>query len=394
MTQTYPQKAAAGSPVHAHWSAVFSIALSVVSLVTAELLPISLLTPIATDLGISEGMAGQAVSATSIMGMIASLFIAAACRRLDRRLVLMGFTLISIASNVMVAAAPDYTVLLIGRLLLGISLGGFWSMAAAVSMRLVHKSLIPKALSVIFGGVSVAMAVATPLGTWLGDVAGWRGVFLVTAALGIITLVWQYSVFPSMKPAGQTRLSILFGLLKRPQIRLAMAGMVGVFGGHFAFFTYLRPLLENVAHFSVSGVSAILLGFGIANILGTAASGMMLRRSLKGTLLFMPLILALMAAVLVRFGESQPVTAILVTLWGFVFGAVPVAWTTWLTYAVPDETESGGGLQVASIQLAITAGATLGGLLLDAHGTLGTVTGSGIILLLAAGLIGFMRCKS
>lgn len=394
MTQTYPQKAAAEAPVHAHWSAVFSIALSVVSLVTAELLPISLLTPIATDLGISEGMAGQAVSATSIMGMIASLFIAAACRSLDRRLVLMGFTLISIASNVLVAAAPDYTVLLIGRLLLGISLGGFWSMAAAVSMRLVHKSLIPKALSVIFGGVSVAMAVATPLGTWLGDAMGWRGVFLVTAALGIITLVWQYRVFPSMKPAGQTRLSTLFGLLKRPQIRLAMAGMVGVFGGHFAFFTYLRPLLENVAHFSVSGVSAILLGFGIANILGTAASGMMLRRSLKGTLLVMPLILALMAAVLVRFGESQPVTAIMVTLWGFVFGAVPVAWTTWLTRAVPDETESGGGLQVASIQLAITAGATLGGLLLDAHGTLGTVTGSGIILLLAAGLIGFMRCKS
>ncbi|MFO6299667.1 MFS transporter [Rahnella selenatireducens] len=393
MTQTYPQKAAE-SPVHAHWSAVFSIALSVVSLVTAEILPVSLLTPIATDLGISEGMAGQAVSATSIMGMIASLFIAAACRRVDRRLVLLGFTLISIASNVIVAAAPDYTVLLIGRLLLGISLGGFWSMAAAVSMRLVHKSLIPKALSVIFGGVSVAMAVATPLGTWLSAVTGWRGVFLVTAALGIITFVWQYSVFPSMKPAGQTRLSTLFGLLKRPQIRLAMAGMVGVFGGHFAFFTYLRPLLENVSHFNVSGVSAILLGFGIANILGTAASGMMLRRSLKGTLLFMPLILALMAAVLVRFGESQPVTAILVTLWGFVFGAVPVAWTTWLTYAVPDETESGGGLQVASIQLAITAGATLGGLLLDAHGTLGTVTGSGIILLLSAGLIGFMRCKS
>lgn len=394
MTQTFPQKAAAGSPDHAHWSAVFSIALSVVSLVTAELLPISLLTPLAADLGISEGMAGQAVSATSIMGMIASLFIAAACRRLDRRLVLMGFTLISIASNVLVAAAPDYVVLLIGRLLLGVSLGGFWSMAAAVSMRLVHKSLIPKALSVIFGGVSVAMAVATPLGTWLGDAIGWRGVFLITAALGIITFVWQYRVFPSMKPAGQTRLSTLFGLLKRPQIRLAMAGMVGVFGGHFAFFTYLRPLLENVAHFSVSGVSAILLGFGIANILGTAASGMMLRRSLKGTLLFMPLIMALMAAILVRFGESQPVTAILVTLWGFVFGAVPVAWTTWLTHAVPDETESGGGLQVASIQLAITAGATLGGVLLDAHGTLGTVTGSGIILLLAAGLIGFMRCKS
>jgi len=293
-----------------------------------------------------------------------------------------------------VAAAPDYAVLLIGRLLLGVSLGGFWSMAAAVSMRLVHKSLIPKALSVIFGGVSVAMAVATPLGTWLGDAIGWRGVFLITAALGIITFVWQYRVFPSMKPAGQTRLSTLFGLLKRPQIRLAMAGMVGVFGGHFAFFTYLRPLLENVAHFSVSGISAILLGFGIANILGTAASGMMLRRSLKGTLLFMPLIMALMAAILVRFGESQPVTAILVTLWGFVFGAVPVAWTTWLTHAVPDETESGGGLQVASIQLAITAGATLGGVLLDAHGTLGTVTGSGIILLLAAGLIGFMRCKS
>ena len=109
----------------------------VTCLVGAELLPISLLSPMAADLQVSPGMAGQAISVTSIAGVIASLFAAIASRRLDRRLVLMVFTLLFIASNVIVGMASSYPMLLAGRLLLGLALGGFWSMAAAISMRLV-----------------------------------------------------------------------------------------------------------------------------------------------------------------------------------------------------------------------------------------------------------------
>lgn len=374
-------------PSEAKWNAVFSLSFSVICLVTAELLPISLLTPIASALEISEGIAGQAVSATSIVGMVASLFIAAATRRIDRRLVLLMFTVLFIVSNALVSAASNYSLLLVGRMILGIALGGFWSMAAAVSMRLVPISQIPKALSIVFGGVSIAMAIAAPVGTYLGGIIGWRGVFVSATALGIVSLIWQCRVLPNMKPQGQASLGSLFSLLKRPQIGLGMLGMILVFGGHFAFFTYLRPFLETVSGFGINGVSSLLLGFGIANIVGTYFSGSMLRKSLLFTLSMVPLVMSILAFALVAMGHVSVIVATLIIVWGFLYGVVPVAWTTWLTTAIPDETESGGGLQVAAIQLAITVGAVFGGILWDDNGAFGAIIGSGSTLIFAAVLI-------
>ncbi|AVF37993.1 MFS transporter [Rahnella sikkimica] len=373
--------------VTAKWGAVFSLSFSVISLVTAELLPISLLTPVASALHVSEGMAGQAVSATSLVGMISSLFIASATRRLDRRLVMLMFMVFFIASNALVSMATDFTMLIVGRVILGVALGGFWSMAAAITMRLVPAAQIPQALSVIFGGVSVAMAVSAPVGTWLGSIIGWRGVFASVAILGVVGFAWQYRVLPAMKPSGQSKISTLFSLLKKPQIGMGMLGMALVFGGHFAFFTYLRPSLENVSGFGVNGVSTLLFGFGIASIAGTSFAGYMMRRNLRLILALVPLCMSVLAFAFIFTGHVTPLVSLWVVMWGFLFGAVPVAWTTWLTDAVPDETESGGGLQVAAIQLAITAGAGLGGILMDSAGAYGPIAGSGIILLIASLLI-------
>lgn len=373
--------------VKPQWSAIFSLSFSVLCLVTAELLPVSLLTPIASALNVSEGMAGQAVTATSIAGTLASLFIAAATRRLDRRQVLMMFSLLFIASNVLVSLSSHYSTLIVGRVLLGVSLGGFWSMAAAIAMRLVPAANIPRALSIIFGGVSIAMAIAAPLGTWLGGMIGWRSVFAAAAFLGLIGLIWQWRVLPVMKPESQSSLATLLGLLKRPQIAAGMLGMALVFGGHFAFFTYLRPYLEHAVGFGVKGVSTLLFCFGVANIAGTSFAGQMLRYSLRLTLTLVPLLMAFLAVALVSVGQSTVGVSALVMMWGFLFGAVPVAWSTWLTRAVPDEAESGGGLQVAAIQLAITAGAGLGGILIDHSGADGAIIGSAITLMAATVVI-------
>ncbi|MDX5431977.1 MAG: MFS transporter, partial [Halomonas sp.] len=113
------------------WGAVISMALGVFGLVTAEFLPASLLTPMAADLGVTEGMAGQAVTVTAAVALLTSLLISTATRRIDRRHVLLGFSMLLVASNLMVAFAPNLTVLLIGRVLLGMALGGFWTMSIA-----------------------------------------------------------------------------------------------------------------------------------------------------------------------------------------------------------------------------------------------------------------------
>src|SRR4051812_18315355 len=132
------------------WNAVFAVSLGVSGLIISEFLPVSLLTPMAKDLSITEGVAGQAISVTAVIAMIASLLIAVITQRLNRRWVLLTFCVLQITSNLLVAYAPNFALLLLGQVLLGIGLGGFWGMAAATAMRLVPESLVPKALSLIF----------------------------------------------------------------------------------------------------------------------------------------------------------------------------------------------------------------------------------------------------
>lgn len=142
-----------------------------------------------------------------------------------------------------------------------------------------------------------------------------------------------------------------------------------------------------------NGLSAMLLGFGVANFVGTSLSGLLLQRSLRMTLLLMPLAMGGIGLVLAATGTLPWIAAVLVALWGMAFGAVPVAWSTWLTRVVPDEAESGGGLIVAAVQLAITVGAAAGGVVFDAGGAHGVFAASAMLLLGAALVVfrGFWR---
>lgn len=370
------------------WGAVISMTLGVFGLVTAEFLPASLLTPMAADLGISEGLAGQAVTATAVVALVTSLLVVAATRRIDRRLVLLAFSILLIISNLLVAFAPDLPFLIAGRVLLGVALGGFWSMSAAVMMRLVPAALIPKALSIMFSGVSAATVLAAPVGSYLGDIVGWRSVFLIATALGVLTLIVQFATLPALAPAGSARLRTLIDVLRRPGVGLGMIAIALVFTGHFALFTYVRPFLETVTGVGISAVSGILLGFGIANFLGTYLGGLLLSWNMRLTLTIMPLVMGLLGLGLAFSGAAPVADAALVALWGLAFGAVPVAWSTWITRTVPDEAETGGGLIVAAVQLAIATGAGVGGAVFDVSGAAGVFALGGIVLLVAAALIG------
>jgi DHA1 family purine ribonucleoside efflux pump-like MFS transporter len=369
------------------WGAVFSLTLGVFGLVTAEFLPASLLTPMAATLGVTEGLAGQAVTATAAVAMVTSLLIATLTRNIDRRRVLLAFSALLIASNLLVAYAPSLATVLAGRVLLGIAIGGFWTMSAATAMRLVPEAMVPRALSLMFSGVSLATIAAAPLGSYFGALIGWRQVFVLAVGLGVLSLLWQLATLPRMPPKGGTSLRTLIDVLQRPGMGRGMLACLLVFTGHFAFFTYLRPFLEGVTGMGINGLSAILLGFGVANFLGTSLASILLERSLRLTLLAMPLLMALIGFALVMLGRVPVAHAMLVSLWGMAFGAVPVAWSTWITRTVPDEAESGGGLIVAAVQLAITLGAAAGGAIFDMSGAKGVFAASALILVAATLLI-------
>lgn len=383
-TMDEPDIAGAQRPA---WGAVISMSLGVFGLVGAEFLPASLLTPMASDLGVTEGMAGQAVTATAAVALVTSLLISVVTRNLDRRLVLLAFTTLLISSNLLVAFAPNLPLLLAGRILLGVALGGFWTLSAATMMRLVPEEYIPRALSIMFSGVSAATVFAAPVGSYLGDVAGWRNVFLAAALLGAVVLVFQLATLPSLPPRGHSRFGTLVEVLRRPIVGRAMLAILLVFTGHFAFFTYIRPFLETVTGVDATGISGILLGFGIASFVGNYLGGILLERSMRLTLAIAPLVMSAIALTLAFTGGSMVTDTAMVVLWGLAFGAVPVAWSTWITRAVPDEAESAGGLFVATINFAIAVGAAGGGAIFDWSSAQTVFLASGVVLILAASTI-------
>ncbi|MBU9218033.1 MFS transporter [Burkholderia gladioli] len=379
-----PTSSATVIPVErAAWSAVYALALGVFGLVTAEFLPASLLTPLAASLGITEGTAGQAVTVTAAVALVTSLLIAVLTRGIDRRRVLLAFSVLLVISNLLVASAGSFLAILLGRVLLGIALGGFWTMSAATAMRLVPTAMVPRALSIIFSGVAVATIAAAPLGSYFGHLIGWRNVFYAAAAIGALALAAQFATLPSMAPNGTTRLRTLLDVLRRPTVGIGMFAVTLVFSGHFAFFTYLRPFLEDVAGVGVNALSAILLGYGVANFLFTPVAGRALERGLRPMMIAMPALMVVLGAALALFGRLTALDAVLVALWGAAFGGVPVAWSTWVTRVVPDEAESAGGLIVAAIQLAISLGAAAGGVVFDTHGATGVFVAAAVVLVVA-----------
>ena len=382
MTPSNASAPQANQAARPNWSAVFAVAFCVACLITVEFLPVSLLTPMAQDLGISEGVAGQSVTTTAFVAMFASLFITSIIRSTDRRYVVILFSVLLTVSCLLVSFANSFSLLLVGRACLGLALGGFWAMSASLTMRLVPMRVVPKALSVIFGAVSIALVIAAPLGSFLGGIIGWRNVFNAAAVMGVVCTIWVLKALPSL-PAQQN----MFGLLKRPGVMAGMCAIFMAFAGQFAFFTYIRPVYMTLAGFDVDGLTLVLLSFGIASFVGTSLSSMLLKRSVKAALAIAPVVLAISAAVLVLWGESKIVASAVAVIWGFAFALVPVGWSTWITRSLSDQAEKAGSIQVAVIQLANTCGAAVGGVALDHLGLLSPLVLSGTLMLLTGVLV-------
>ena len=356
-----------------NWSAVFAVAFCVACLITVEFLPVSLLTPMALDLGISEGMAGQSVTTTAFVAMFSSLFITTVIGKTDRRYVVILFSLLLTLSCLLVSFADSFTLLLLGRACLGLALGGFWAMSASLTMRLVPMRVVPKALSIIFGAVSIALVIAAPLGSFLGGLIGWRNVFNGAAVMGVLCTLWVLKALPSLPGESASQQQNMFGLLKRPGVMAGMCAIFMAFAGQFAFFTYIRPVYMTLAGFDVDGLTLVLLSFGIASFIGTSLSSVLLKRSVK--------------AALVLWGESKIIASTVAIIWGFAFALIPVGWSTWITRSLSDQAEKAGSIQVAVIQLANTCGAAVGGIALDHLGLLSPLVLSGILMLFTGLLV-------
>lgn len=372
----------------AAWGAVLSMALCVALLIASEFMPVSLLTPMAEGLRATEGQTGQAISISGLFAVTASLLITTAAAKLNRKWVLVAMTAFMLLSLVLVAAAPDFAVLMIGRALLGVCIGGFWALATAVIMRLVPQGDVPRALALMYGGQAIAAAFAAPVGSYLGGLFGWREVFWALTPIVAINLVWHVIALPSLPAHQKQDFRSMLGLLKRPYFLRGLAACMLSWGSAFTMFTYLRPFLERVTGVGVTTLSVLLLVLGCAGFIGTWAAGRFLKGDVARFLKLPALVMGGATVGLLLLGFSPIAAGLFMAIWGAMNTMFSVIWMTWMSQNVDDAPEAAGSLMVAAIQASILFGAVVGGLLLDALSIQATFIGSVALAVAAVALIG------
>jgi len=372
----------------AAWGAVLSMALCVAMLIASEFMPVSLLTPMAEGLRATEGQTGQAISISGLFAVVASLLITTVAGRLNRKWVLVAMTALMLVSLVLVAVAPNFTVLMIGRALLGICIGGFWALATAVIMRLVPASDVPRALALMYGGQAIAAAFAAPIGSYLGGIFGWREVFWALTPIVAINLIWHVVALPSLPAHGKPDFRAMFELLKRRYFLRGLAACMLSWGSAFTMFTYLRPFLEKVTGVDVTTLSVLLLLLGCAGFIGTWVASRFLKGSIAPFLKLPALVMGGATFGLLLFGFSTVAAGLFMAIWGAMNTMFSVIWMTWMSQNADDAPEAAGSLMVAAIQTSILLGAVVGGLLLDGMSIQATFIGSVVLAVLAIVLIG------
>lgn len=380
--------AVTSSPKKNYTSAVLSMALCVAMLIAAEFMPVSLLTPMAEGLSATEGQTGQAISISGLFAVITSLVITTVAGRLNRKWVLIAMTSFMLLSLVLVATASNFLMLMIARSLLGISVGGFWALATAVIMRLVPEDRVGSALGIMYSGQAAAAAFAAPIGSYLGGIIGWRGVFWVLVPLVVGNLIWQCVTLPSMPTKQVQSFRSLLEVMSRRYFAQGILAVLFAWSGAFAMFTYLRPYLETVVEADVTLLSQLLLLLGCAGFIGTWVGGKLATNHVMKMLQVLPVVMGCIAIGLIQFGQNLLVVGVLLALWGAMNTAMSLSWMAWVSQNVEDAPEAAGSLIVAAIQTAILLGAALGGVVLDYVDIEATFLGSAILSVVSVLIIG------
>ncbi|NKN35262.1 MFS transporter [Agrobacterium sp. a22-2] len=377
LTDTDAPMSAAWSP--ATWLAVLSMAATSFALVSAEFMPAGLLTPMARDLGVSEGMAGQVVTATASVGAVTAILSNVLIGRLNRKTVLVGLSALAVGSNILAATATDFWLLLLGRAGLGIALSAFWALSVAVVARLVGAHATGRGMAIVTLGVSLATIAAPSMGALISDWLGWRVAMAMTAGLAALAMLLQWLSLPTLPATTSNSLADVFRLTRRRGIQIGMLAILLLMTGHFAGSVYVRPFLEQVTLLSTGPIALALLGFGIAAVIGNIAGGRMADANIRIALAVTAALMAFAALALVLWGVHIGVAFGFTALWGFAFGMAPVVLPTNLSRAAPDALEAAGSLMVTSFQVAITIGAVVGGYIVDTYGATGPLTLTAIL---------------
>ncbi|GAB3221537.1 MFS transporter [Glycomyces halotolerans] len=380
-------------PTLRQWLSVAAVALGVFVVMTAEMLPVGLLTPIGSDLGVSAGTAGLMITVPGLVAAVAAPVSTVLTGRADRKKVLLALAALVAAANFGSAVAEGFGLMILARVLVGVSIGAFWSVAGGIALRLVPRAYVPRATAAVYGGIGAATVLGVPAGTFIGDLFGWRAALAVLGGLALAVLAAIAVLVPALPSTGTVRFASLPRMVRDNRgVRAGLALTFLIVSGHFVAYTYISPILLS-AGIDGGSVGGLLMVFGIAALAATVASGALIGRRLRGTLLGLAAAMALgMVFMALAVGDVFSAAAVLV-LWGVGYGMVSPAVQTWYLQAAPGDAEAATSLNTMMFNLSIAVGSFAGGAVVDASGPPSVLWIGALLLVPVALLVARRRRK-
>jgi DHA1 family inner membrane transport protein len=327
---------------------------------------VGLLPEVAADFGVTEPVAGYLVSGYALSVAVGAIALTAAIARFNRKKVLLGLMVLFIAGNLISAIAPTYSVLLVGRIVAALCHGAFFGVGAVVAADIVAPKRRAGAISLMFGGLTVANVLGVPLGTLLGQQLGWRSTSWAITIIGIIALVGIWLLVPPTSSPTETSLRSELGAFRRPQVWISVAVSALAFSGVIGGFTYIAFTLTQVSGFATTTVPWLLVLFGVGTFVGNFVGGKVADRALNTSLIVIMALLTVVLAVFALTAQSKVMTIVSLLLMGTVgLAAAPGLQLRTMKYA-QDASTMASGANIAAFNIGIALGAWLGGLALGA----------------------------
>ncbi len=368
MSMTAPQRGETQHPTPWMWLGVLTVSVGIVSMITAEQLPVGLIPAIAGELGVSTGTAGQTVTAPGVIAAFASICVPLLVGRLDRRVLLAVLLAVMAAASTVSALAPNYAVLIGSRVFVGITIGGFWAIAGSLAIRLVPGPYVARAMVLIFGGVSAAAVLGVPVGTILGEWLGWRAAFGALAGLSAAVLVAALLLLPRLPAAEPVRPRALLAQLRNPALVAGIVATALLVAGHYGAYTFVSPALLGISGVSSGMSGVLLLGYGVLGMAANMIAGPRAARAPGRTAAVIAVVLGATLALFPLVGASPWGGAALLLAWGLAYGGAPVTLQTWVMTAAPASAEAATSVYCFVFNLFIAVGAAASGLVVDALG--------------------------
>ncbi|MCX5209020.1 MFS transporter [Kitasatospora sp. NBC_00240] len=346
--------------------ALLALAIGAFGIGTTEFVIMGLLPEVAGDFGVSIPTAGWLVTGYALGVLVGAPLMTALGTRVSRKRMLMLLMGLFIAGNLLSAVAPVFGVMIAGRLVASLAHGAFFGIGAVVAADLVAPSRKAGAIALMFTGLTVANVVGVPLGTYVGQAAGWRTTFFLVAALGVIGLAGIARLVPEIPRPQGVRLRHELAAFRNVQVLLAMGMTVLGFGGVFAAITYISPMMTEVAGFADSSVTWLLVLFGLGMVGGNLLGGKLADRALMPLLYVTLGSLALVLALFTVTAHNRFAAAVTITLIGALgFAAVPPLQKRVLDQAAGAPTLA-SAVNIGAFNLGNALAALIGGMVISA----------------------------